>query len=269
MAADLFSLAGKTAVVTGSSRGLGLYAAHGLLAAGVSTLFITSRNASACSAALTELQASFPSATLISIPADLSKSSEVLRLVAEIKQHVSAVHILIANAGATWGAPFDTHPDAAIDKVFALNVRAVFALIRDLCPLLEAAATADDPARVVAVGSVAGIAVGATGEMGTYGYSASKAAVHHLVRNLAVELGPRGVLVNAVAPGFFITKMAKEMVQAAGGEEKMARESPNGRLGREEDIKGVLTFLCSKAAGHVNGVVVPLDGGKHLAVSRL
>ncbi|KAF8243123.1 NAD(P)-binding protein [Wilcoxina mikolae CBS 423.85] len=264
----LFSLTGKTAVVTGGSRGLGLHAATGLLHAGVKTLIITSRKADACSAAVSSLQTLFPTRTITSIPADLSIPSEVTRFVTAVSSQVPHVHILIANAGATWGAPFDSHPDSAFSKVFDLNVRSVFNLIRDMTPLLSAAGSMEDPARVITVGSIAGIQIGNIGDNGTYGYSASKAAVHHLTKHLAVELGPRGILVNAIAPGFFITKMAKGLVELIGGEKAMAERSPDKRLGRNEDIAGVVVWLCSRAAAHCNGIVVPIDGGAHL-VARL
>ncbi|TGZ85681.1 NAD(P)-binding protein [Ascodesmis nigricans] len=262
-----FRLDGKTAIVTGGSRGLGLYAAEGLLEAGVTTLVITSRKANACDEAITYLKGKFPSANLnlISIPADLSKESEVKRFISAVKAAgINKVHICLANAGATWGAPFDSFPDSGFEKVFDLNVRSVFNLIRECAPLLEAAAVPGDPARVITVGSVAGIGIGNVGPNGTYSYAASKAAVHHLSKHLAVALGPRGILVNAIAPGFFVTKMAAALINKSGGEDALGKSTPNGRLGGPQDIAGVVTFLSSKAASHVNGVVIPIDGGKHL-----
>jgi NAD(P)-dependent dehydrogenase (short-subunit alcohol dehydrogenase family) len=130
-----------------------------------------------------------------------------------------------------------------------------------MSPLLQAAGSMDDSARVITVGSIAGIQIGNVGDNGTYGYAASKAAVHHLTKHLAVELAPRGILVNAIAPGFFITKMAKGLVELSGGEKAWAERSPNRRLGRPEDIAGFVVWLCSRAAAHCNGTVVPIDGG--------
>lgn len=137
-------------------------------------------------------------------------------------------------------------------------------------PLLQVKATKEDPSRVLVTGSVAGIAIGSVlNPNSTYSYSASKAAVLHLARNLAVELGPRNILVNGIAPGFFPSKMASGLIGAAGGEEELARRNPNGRLGRPEDIAGIVVFLCSRAAGHVNGDTVVVDGGKMLAGGKL
>lgn len=145
-----------------------------------------------------------------------------------------------------------------------LNVRSVFNLVREMIPLLEKAATPEDPARVITVGSVAGLHIGTVGEYGTYGYAASKAAVHHMTKHLAVAMGPRGILVNAIAPGWFATKMASGLLELSGGEEKQAEFSPDRRLGRAEDIVGVVVWLSSRAAGHVNGAIIPVDGGMHL-----
>lgn len=178
---SLFSLNGKTAVVTGGSRGLGLHAATGLLLAGCTTVIITSRKADACAEAVRALKALHPKASISAIPADLSKPSEVERFAKELSVATNGkVDILIANAGASWGAPFDTHPDAAFAKVMDLNVRSVFNLIRLTTPMLEKAAKergSEGSSRVITVGSIAGITIGTIGEHGTYGYAASKAAV--------------------------------------------------------------------------------------------
>jgi NAD(P)-dependent dehydrogenase (short-subunit alcohol dehydrogenase family) len=183
---SLFTLTSKTAVVTGGSRGLGLHAASGLLHAGCSTLIITSRKADGCATAVRELQAQHPAAKILAIPADLSKLSEVERFVKAVDEATGGrVDILVANAGATWGAPLESHPDEGFAKVMDLNVRSVFNLVKLMVPLLERAAAergGDERSRVVTVGSVAGIVVGGTGVNGTYGYAASKAAVmvcHH------------------------------------------------------------------------------------------
>lgn len=291
---NLFSLKGKTAVVTGGSRGLGLHAATGLLLAGCTTLIITSRKVDACDQAVQSLKALHPKANISAIPADLSKPSEVERFAKAVSAATGGkVDILIANAGATWGAPFDTHPDSAFAKVMDLNVRSVFNLIRLTTPMLEKAAKergGGEMSRVITVGSVAGITIGSTGELGAYGYSASKAAVlvcapsslsfrgtttnsrqwiQHLTKHLAVELGPRRILVNAIAPGFFPSKMADGMIKLGGGEDKLGRENPTGRLGKAEDIVGAVVWLCSNGSSHINGVIVPIDGGKHLGSGKL
>ncbi|KAL4880136.1 hypothetical protein BJY04DRAFT_191765 [Aspergillus karnatakaensis] len=264
---SIFSLEGKVAVVTGGSRGLGLYAASGLLQAGCSKVYITSRKAAACTeaaAALNALPNLRPGAQAISIPADISKVSEVERLVAEVSKTTSHIDILFANAGATWGEEFDKFPESAFDKVLDLNVKSVFFTIQRFFPLLEKKSTRDEPGRVIITGSVAGITLGSLGKNASFSYSASKAAVLHLTRNLAVELGPRHVLVNAIAPGLYPSKMANGLIEIQGGMKDLEEASPNKRLGRPEDIAGLVVFLSSQASSHLNGSVITTDGGAHL-----
>lgn len=167
----------------------------------------------------------------------------------------------MANAGATWGEKFDTHPDSAFAKVMDLNVKAVFNTIQLFTPMLEKAGSTEDPSRVLITSSVAGKGVGTLGEHGTYGYSASKAAVLHLGRNLAVELGPRGITVNSICPGFFPSKMSNGLLAASGGADKFAEANPMKRLGRPEDIAGIVVYLSSRAGSHVNGEAIAIDGG--------
>ncbi|KAI9820503.1 MAG: hypothetical protein M1832_003694 [Thelocarpon impressellum] len=265
---SIFSLEGKVVVVTGGSRGLGLHAASGFLQAGASKVYITSRKAAACEAAVTALNALpnlRPGARAISVPADSAKVSDVERLVREVSKTTDHVDVLFANAGATWGEKFDTHPDDAFAKVMDLNVKSVFNTIRLFAPLLQKAATLRDPSRVIVTASVAGLGVGTLGENGTYGYSASKAAVIHLTKNLAVELGPRHILCNAIAPGFFPSKMANGLLEKTGGAAAMAAANPSKRLGEPEDIAGTVVFLASRAGSHLNGSVITIDGGEYLA----
>jgi len=261
---SIFSLKGKVVVVTGGSRGLGLHAASGFLQAGVSKVYITSRKAAGCEAAVKALNALpnlAPGAKAISVPADSAKIEGVEYLVKEVAKTTDHIDILFANAGATWGEEFDTHPDAAFAKVMDLNVKSVFNTIQKFAPMLQKNASIDDPSRVIVTASVAGIGVGTLGKQGTYGYSASKAAVIHLTKNLAVELGPRHILCNAIAPGFFPSKMASGLIEMTGGVERLAANNPNRRLGKPEDIAGIVVFLSSKAASHINGTVIPIDGG--------
>ncbi|CAI7606398.1 Rhamnolipids biosynthesis 3-oxoacyl- reductase [Penicillium cosmopolitanum] len=261
---NIFSLEGKVAVVTGGSRGLGLHAASGLLQAGCSKVYITSRKKDACDeavAALNALPSKRPGAQAISVPADSSRMEDLDRLVAEIGKTTDHVDILFANAGATWGEKFDTHPEKMFSKVMDLNVKSIFYTIQKLAPLLEAKATLEDPARVIVTASVAGIGIGTVGENATPSYSASKAAAIHLAKNLAVELGPRHILTNAIAPGFFPSKMASGLIELKGGLEQLQEYSPNGRLGRPEDIAGLVVFLSSRASSHLNGAVIATDGG--------
>lgn len=261
---NIFTTKGKVAVVTGGSRGLGLHAASGLIQAGCSKVFITSRKAKACEEAVKALNALPGNGKAISIPADLAKEGEVERLVKEVEKHTGHVDILIANAGATWGEKFDSHPESAFQKVMDLNVKSVFVCAQKFAPLLRKKASLEDPSRIVVTGSIAGIGIGTLGDNATFGYSASKAAVLHLARNLALELGPQGILVNNVAPGFFPTKMANGLMELSGGVEKLAQGSPNRRLGHPEDMAALVVFLCSRASTHLNGVTIPIDGGSVL-----
>ncbi|KAK3297078.1 uncharacterized protein B0H64DRAFT_473234 [Chaetomium fimeti] len=261
---SLFSLEGKVAVVTGGSRGLGLSAASALLQAGASKVFITSRKASACDAACASLNALpnlRPGSRAISVPADGATLDGVKHLVSQVSAQTEHVDILLANAGASWGEGFDTHGDAAFAKVMDLNVRGVFNAVREFAPLLQRRATAADPSRVVITASVAGLGVGTLGKQGTYGYSASKAAVLHLGRNLAVELGPRGITVNSICPGFFPSKMSNGLLEMSGGAEALGKENPLRRLGQAEDIAGVVVYLTSRAGAYVNGAAIEIDGG--------
>ncbi|OKL64433.1 hypothetical protein UA08_01108 [Talaromyces atroroseus] len=247
---SIFSLEGKVAVVTGGSRGLGLHVASGLLQAGASKVYISSRKATACdeaAAVLNALPNKRPGAQAIAVPADGSKMAELDRLVAEVGKTTDHVDILFANAGATWGAPFDEYPEQAF----------------------KAKATLQDPSRVIITASVAGIGIGTVGKNGTYAYSASKAAAISLAKTLAVELGPRHILTNAVAPGFYPSKMANGLMEMSGGQEALAKASPNGHLGRPEDIAGLVVFLSSRASSHINGEAIATDGGRLLAGNKL
>lgn len=219
--------------------------------------------------ALNALPNKRPGAIAISVPADLSQISEIERLASCISKSTPHVDILLANAGATWGERFETHPDAAFAKVMDLNVKSVFYTIQKLEPLLRQRATLESPSRVIVTASVAGIGIGTLGENATFSYSASKAAAIHLTKNLAVELGPRHILCNAIAPGFYPSKMASGLMELVGGQEKLAQMTPNGRVGHPEDVAGLVVFLAGRAATHVNGAVITTDGGAVLARGRL
>jgi NAD(P)-dependent dehydrogenase (short-subunit alcohol dehydrogenase family) len=258
--------------VNGAHLTLSLINSHSFLQAGCSKVYITSRKAKACEeavAALNALPNKRPGAVAISVPADSSKISEIERLAAEVAKTTDHVDILFANAGATWGAPFDTHPENAFSKVMDLNVKSVFYTVQKFEPLLRKRASTSNPSRVIVTASVAGIGVGTLGENGTYAYSASKAAALHLAKNLAVELGPRGIITNAIAPGFYPTKMASGLLDLQGGQAALTAEVPNRRLGYPEDIAGLVVFLSSRAASHINGAVITTDGGAILAKGRL
>ncbi|KAI0472119.1 hypothetical protein GGR56DRAFT_107167 [Xylariaceae sp. FL0804] len=261
---SLFRLDGKVAVVTGGSRGLGLNAASAFLQAGCHRVFITSRKAAACDAAVAQLNALpnlRPGARAVSVPADSSTATGIDGLARAVAAQTDHVDILFANAGATWGEAFATHPDAAFAKVMDLNVKAVFLAVQRFFPLLAARASLEEPSRVIVTASTAGLGVGSLGRQATFGYSASKAAAVHLARNLAVELGPRHVRVNSVCPGFFPTRMASGLLAMTGGEAAHAARNPTRRLGRPEDIAGVVVYLASRAGAHVNAATIELDGG--------
>ncbi|MHB8341162.1 MAG: SDR family oxidoreductase [Mycobacteriales bacterium] len=249
---SLFDLSGKVAVVTGGSRGIGLMMARGLLEAGA-RVYISSRKADACSAAQQELSAIGPA---VAVPVDVSTEAGCVRLASLVGEKEPAVHVLVNNAGATWGAPLADYPAAAWDKVLDLNLKSPFFLTRAFLPLLEAAGSQEDPARVINVGSIDGLRVPA---LPTYAYSASKAGLHHLTRVLARELGPRHITVNAVAPGPFESKMMAATLESFGA--AIAAAAPLGRIGRPSDMAGVAVFLASRAGAYVTGAVIPVDGG--------
>jgi len=248
---DLFSIAGKIAVVTGGSRGIGLMIAQGFVEAGAK-VYISSRKAEVCEQVAEQLSAK---GECIALPADLSTEEECRRLAGEIAEREERLHILVNNAGATWGAPIDEHDDATWDRVMNLNVKGLFHLTKFLRPLLEAAATDDDPARVINIGSIDGIQVPI---LETFSYSSSKAAVHQLTRHLARRLAPR-VTVNAIAPGPFESKMMAATLAAAG--DQIAASAPLKRIGRPDDMAGTSIFLASRAGSYLTGAVIPVDGG--------
>ena len=249
---ELFSIEGKTAVVTGGSRGIGFMIAKGFVEAGAS-VYITARKAEAADAAAEELS---KIGTCVSIPADLSTQEGLDHFANAVSSHESELHVLVNNAGAAWGAKIDQYPASGFDKVLNLNVKGVFELIKRFLPMLEKAATPEDPARVINIGSVDGIRVPV---LENYAYSASKAGVHMLTRHLAHHLVNRNISVNAIAPGPFPSKMTAFMFEA--GEEVVAQSVPMGRVGRPDDMAGVAIFLASRASSYLTGAVIPVDGG--------
>ncbi len=248
---NLFSLEGKTALVTGGSRGIGLMIARGFVEAGV-RVYVSSRKAEVCDQVAADLSTL---GDCRSIPADLSSEAECQRLADAVAEQEDRLHILVNNAGATWGAPLAEHDHATWRRVLDLNVEAVFHLTKFCIPLLEAAAADDDPARVINIGSIDGLQVPM---LETYSYSSSKAAVHQLTRHLARHLAPR-ITVNAIAPGPFESKMMAATLAAAG--DAIAASAPLKRIGRPDDMAGAAIFLASDAGSYITGAVLPVDGG--------
>ncbi len=253
---DLFSVAGKVVLVTGGSRGIGEMIAQGFVENGAK-VYIAARKQAEVEATAARLA---PLGTCIPLTADLSTEAGCLALAAEIAKREPALHVLVNNAGANWGAPLAEFPDSGWDKVLALNVKSVFHLTRSCLSMLEKAKRPGDPARVINIGSIDGLHVPL---LETYSYSASKAAVHHLTRTLARRLAGQGITVNAVAPGPFESKMMAETLRTFG--DSIRESCPLKRIGEPEDMAGVALYLASRAGAYVTGVVIPVDGGILLA----
>jgi NAD(P)-dependent dehydrogenase (short-subunit alcohol dehydrogenase family) len=248
----LFDIGGKTALVTGGSRGIGLMIARGFVEAGVKT-YISSRKADACEKAAAALS---KIGTCVPLAHDLGSTAEVHKLADEIKAREPKLDILVNNAGAAWAEPLEKYSEGGWDKVVDLNLKAIFTLTQALLPVLRKAGTADDPARVINIGSIDGIL---SPHLESYAYSASKAAVHHLTRQLAKHLAPDRINVNAIAPGPFDTKMLAPVLAVARAE--MEASVPRGRIGQDDDMIGAAIFFASKASSYVTGSVLPVDGG--------
>lgn len=259
---QLFSLAGKTALVTGGSSGLGLIMAKGLLQNGVRVI-IASRSQEKCDLALSELE---EYGDCIAVAADVTDSADRMELVRQVEANFSGLSILINNAGANWGAELEDYPDAGFAKVMDTNLNAVFSLTRDLVPELEKAASADDPARIINIGSMDGIHVPVVQRVPTFAYSASKAALHHLTRTLAVDLAPRQITVNAIAPGFFASRMTDYVFEHF--KQDIEDDCPLHRVGKPEEMVGIVAYLASRAGAYTNGTVIPVDGGTSISKGR-
>ena len=248
----LFSVRDKAVVVTGGSRGIGEMIAEGFVRAGA-RVYITARKAEALQATADRLAGL---GTCVAVPADLGTAEGRESFAAAVREHEPAVHVLVNNAGVTWGAPIEDFPQQGWDKVLGVNVVAVFELTRLLLPELRAAATDGDPARVINIGSVDGFK---PPSFESYPYSASKAAVHMLTRHLAKRLASDRITVNAIAPGLFPSKMTQFMFDQF--EEQMLSTIPLGRPGSPEEAAGTAIFLSSRAGGYLTGAVIPVDGG--------
>lgn len=248
---NLFDVSGKVAVVTGGSRGIGAMIARGFVENGVRT-YITARKEEELRATERELASV---GQCIAIPSDLSTVAGVTAFAAAVSALEDKVHILVNNAGTTWGADLDTFPESGWDKTMDLNVKSMFFLTQQMLPVLRAAGADEDPARIINIGSINGIT---HPHMNNYAYSASKAAVHHLTQHLGADLAPQGINVNGIAPGFFPSKMTAHLLDH---EAEVGAAFPCGRLGNAQDAAGTAIYLCSRASAWLTGHIIVLDGG--------
>jgi len=251
---DLFEVAGKSALVTGGSRGIGLMIARGLVQAGARVL-ISSRKQEQLNAAAAELA---KEGECEAIPADLSSPEGAAALATATSERFPQLDILVNNAGATWGAPLEEFPASGWDRVMHTNVEGIFHLTVGLLDALRVSAREEDPARVINIGSIDGLRTPVTDN---YSYSASKAAVHMLTRHLAKVLASEHITVNAIAPGPFPSKMTAFMIAERSSREAVESIVPLRRLGRGDDAAGLVIFLASRAGSYLTGTVIPLDGG--------
>ena len=255
---NLFSIEGKVALVTGGSRGIGEMIAAGFLANGAK-VYISSRKAEVCDETAKRLQEEY-GGECISIPADLSNLEGIKDLTQKLQE--DKLDILVNNAGASWGEPIDEYSEKGWDKVMDTNVKGVFFLTQQLLPLLRSSGTAEDPSRVINIGSIDGIK---TGLFDAFSYGPSKAALHHLTRVLAASLVRENIIVNAIAPGPFPTWMLSTGVGGGGDLDinwsEVGNSNPRGRVGTPEDIAGLSIFLCSRAGAYTVGETITCDGG--------
>ena len=251
---QLFSLTGKTALVTGASRGLGLQMAEALGEQGA-RIVLSARKQAELDEAVAHLTSRGIDASAIA--ADLSMDAQVQSLVDEAIKRLGHIDILVNNAGASWGAPAEEHPIEAWDKVMNLNIRSIFLLTQAV------GKTSMIPrryGRIINISSIAGLAGNPPNTMKTIAYNTSKGALVNFTRTLAGEWGRYGITVNAIAPGFFPSKMTKGLL-AELGEETLAKEAPLGRIGDDEDLKGATVLFASDAGKHITGQTLAVDGG--------
>jgi NAD(P)-dependent dehydrogenase (short-subunit alcohol dehydrogenase family) len=254
---ELFSVRGKVALITGGATGIGRMIATGLVRAGARVL-IASRKGNDCARVADELSALEGAATAEGFAGDVATEDGVMALAAETNARTDRLDILVNNAGVSWGARYEEFPHAAWAKVMAVNVAGLFTLTRELTPLLGAAASDADPARVINLGSVMGTQPLADG---AYSYTASKAAVHHLTKTLASELAGQRITVNAFAPGPFQSKMTAFATARDEQVERIGAGVPLGRIGAPDDVAGAAIYLCSRAGAYITGAILPIDGG--------
>ena len=250
---DLFGVAGKSVLVTGGSRGIGRAIAEAFVAAGA-RVCVCSRDEASCTETARELSAL---GICTALACNVASTDSRQRFVEQFRALHPALNVLVNNAGALWAAPLADYPEAGWNKVFDLNVKGTFFLTRDLVPLLEAGATADDPARIINIGSIDGFHIPSHE---VYAYTASKAALHHLTRHLARQLGPRHITANVIAPGMYPSKMLAATLERKGLD-AMVEPVPLRRLAAPSDVAGAALYLAAKAGAYVTGAVLPVDGG--------
>ena len=246
---SLFSLAGRTALVTGGSRGIGKMIASGFIAQGAK-VYISSRKADVCEAVAEEL-----GPNCIAVPQDISTVDGCKALAAAMAEHESGLDILVNNAGAAWGESFETFPEAGWDKVMNLNVKSIFFLTQAMHDLLKAGASSEQPAKVINIASIDGLRLN---PWETYSYQASKAAVINLTKRLAARLVKDGIVVTGIAPGAFASEMNKAARDLG---DVVGKHVPAGRIGNDEDMAGVAIYLASRAGDYVVGETIAVDGG--------
>ncbi len=246
---ELFDVSAKTVLVTGGSRGIGRMIAAGFAERGAK-VYISSRKEAELRKAAGEIGAT-------ALPADLSTAAGASALGTAFAEHEQQLHVLVNNAGATWGAPLDDYPEAAFDKVLSTNIKGPFFLTRALKPQLEAASSPGDPARVIMVGSIEGIQVP---DWENYAYPASKAGIHMLARHLASQFAP-SITVNSIAPGLFESKMTAFVFDDDPEAASVTPKIPLRRVGTPADMAGTAIFLASKAGAYLTGTVIQVDGG--------
>ncbi len=251
---ELFDVSGRTALVTGGSRGIGLMIARGLVQAGARVIVSSRKSGDVEEAArgLSEIGDAH------AIPGDISTPEGVAALAAATLERFPTLDILVNNAGAVWGAPLEDFPALGWEKIMRTNVEGVFNLTVAALPGLRASASAEHPARVINIGSIDGIRTPLTEN---YSYSASKAAVHMVTRHLAKRLAAEHITVNAIAPGPFESRMMAFALEDPETNKMIRRSVPLGRIGRPDDVAGLTLFLASRAGAYMTGTVIPLDGG--------
>ncbi|MGX1598205.1 SDR family oxidoreductase [Dietzia maris] len=255
----LFCLDGRVALVTGGSRGIGRMIAEGLLAQGA-TVYITARKEEACRATAAELSSIHGDGRCVALPHDISTTAGIAALLEAFREHEDHLDVLVNNAGAAWGEPFDDFSESGWDKVMDLNVKAPFFLTQAAKGLLLAGRERTGHlAKVINIASIDGLSLN---PMETYSYHASKAGIVHLTKRMAVRLAPEGIIVSAIAPGAFASNMNKE---ARDHGDEITGQIPSGRIGRPEDMAGAAVYLASDAGDYVVGSTLTVDGGVTIA----